>query len=137
MSKKEHTRVWASVLKAVAPIVDEGRFFSQQQGDGEVRCRALALYVPPHQAKGAVVLRNNVVCAVGSCPEIESLVCGVQQQHTSSRSVRDQSGDDVSEPSVMKSAHGVPDCVAARMPLSPLSLVFQDSLAFKGQANAI
>ncbi len=43
MSKKEHTRVWTSVLKAVAPIVDEGRFFRSQhqqgqQGD-EVRCR--------------------------------------------------------------------------------------------------
>lgn len=31
MSKKEHTKVWTAVLKAVAPIVDEGRFLSQEQ----------------------------------------------------------------------------------------------------------
>lgn len=35
MSKKEHTRVWSWVLKAVAPIVDEGRFLAQQQEEEE------------------------------------------------------------------------------------------------------
>ena len=35
MSKKDHTRVWASVLKAVAPIVDEGRFLAQEEEEEE------------------------------------------------------------------------------------------------------
>lgn len=35
MPKKDHTRVWASVLKAVAPIVDEGRFLAQEEEEEE------------------------------------------------------------------------------------------------------
>lgn len=35
MSKKDHTRVWTSVLKAVAPIVDEGRFLVQEEEEEE------------------------------------------------------------------------------------------------------
>lgn len=31
MSRKDHTRVWTSVLKAVAPIVDEGRFLAHEE----------------------------------------------------------------------------------------------------------
>lgn len=48
MSKKEHTKVWTSVLKAVGPIVDDGRFLSQEEEEEEEedmvceRCRRIS-----------------------------------------------------------------------------------------------
>lgn len=36
MSKKEHTKVWTSVLKAVGPIVEEGRFLCQEEDQDQV-----------------------------------------------------------------------------------------------------
>lgn len=50
MSKKEHTKVWTSLLKTVAPIVDEGRFLSQEEqeeGEEQVCQRVNAIMVLP------------------------------------------------------------------------------------------